>query len=39
MRDPESIAACVLKCALAREPDVRLVGNVQACEVSRELHQ
>lgn len=34
MRDPESIAACVLKCALAREPDVRLVGNVQACEVA-----
>lgn len=34
MRDPEAIACDALACALAHEPDVRLIGNVTAAEVA-----
>ena len=34
MRDPETIACDVLACALAHDPDVRLIGNVTAAEVA-----
>lgn len=35
MRTTESIAADVLGCAIAHEPDSRLVGNVTAAEIVR----
>lgn len=34
MRDPETIARETLKCALAWEPDARLIGNVRASEAA-----
>jgi hypothetical protein len=35
MRTAEEIAIELLKCAIAHEPDVRLVGNVTAAELGR----
>ena len=35
VRDRAAIAADVLACALGWEPNVRLIGNVQAAEVAR----
>lgn len=34
VRNRDAIAADVLECALGWEPDVRLIGNVQAAEVA-----
>lgn len=33
-KDPEAIARDVLACALAWEPEVRIIGNVTAVEVA-----
>lgn len=35
MRTTEAIAADVLQCAIAHDPDSRLIGNVTAAEIVR----